>query len=90
VTSSTALGWEASRSVEKMRVAWRRETKQGGWPWGVWVTQPHASRRWCQLAAALLLPWQLLPRTQGGPSNGFAGAQRSLKGRTQAIGEGRG
>lgn len=30
VTSPTALGWEASRSVEKTRVAWRRETKRVG------------------------------------------------------------
>ena len=30
------------------------------------------------------------PQNAGRPSNGFAGAQRSLKGRTQAIGEGRG
>lgn len=69
MTSSTALGWEASRSVEKMRVAWRRETKQGGWPWGVWVTQPHAGRRGVR--------WQLHSCCHGNSSPGRREARRT-------------
>lgn len=49
-TFSTVLVWEASRSVQRTKVAWR-VARSGGWPWGVWVTQPHASRWWCQVAA---------------------------------------
>lgn len=58
-TSQTGLGWAGlgSRQVNgNDKSGMEEEARRGGWPWGVWVSQPHASHWWCQVAAALLLP----------------------------------
>lgn len=77
MTASTALGWEASRPGKDEGGV--EEENQTGWValGCVGDLHPHASRWWQSAGSCTLVAMATPPRPQGGPSNGFAGAQRS-------------